>query len=296
VIDVALREARGTFLVRVTFVPAVVLPADASPSALWFVVRQNALLVRSETSHVELPEPEDLARLGLNPSAAHYLGRLDEKDCFALDANGVEVVAPWNAQGLRALYGQLPEEVFGVAGRALQIVTFAATHRFCGGCGKPTESDGSERCVRCRACDLAFYHRISPANIVLVRRGEQALLARSARFTTGFYSTLAGFVEPGESLEQTLKREVLEEVSIEVDNIRYFGSQPWPFPHSLMVGFIADYAAGQIAVDGQEIVDARWFSPRDLPPIPPKLSIARRLIDRWLSDVSGVREASAVPE
>jgi NAD+ diphosphatase len=117
---------------------------------------------------------------------------------------------------------------------------------------------------------------------VLVRRGEEALLARSSRFTSNFYSTLAGFVEPGESLEQTLAREVREEVGIEVDSVRYFGSQPWPFPHSLMVGFVADYAGGEIAVDGAEIVDARWFSKHTLPSIPPKPSIARRLIEAWL--------------
>jgi NAD+ diphosphatase len=118
---------------------------------------------------------------------------------------------------------------------------------------------------------------------VLVRRGDQALLARAARFTSGFYSTLAGFVEPGESLEETLVREVREEVGIEVREVRYFGSQPWPFPHSLMVGFFAEYAGGEIRVDGVEIVDARWFDRHALPPVPPRPSIARRLIDVWLN-------------
>jgi NAD+ diphosphatase len=276
----------------VTFVPAITAPPERSIRSHWFVVRQSTLVVRAQGAGVALPERDDLERLGLDPSGAHYLGRLDGEDCFALDAGTAEIAAPWAAQGLRALYGQLPEEAFAVAGRALQIVTFAATHRFCGGCGRPTARDGAERCMRCIHCDLAFYPRISPAIIVLVRRGEEALLARSARFTSGFYSTLAGFVEPGESLEQTLVREVFEEVGVEVTNVRYFGSQPWPFPHSLMVGFFAEHAGGEIRVDGQEIVEARWFSAGDLPPVPPKLSIARKLIDTWLADVGALERAA----
>ena len=187
---------------------------------------------------------------------------------------------------MRALYEELGDELFAVAGRAIQIATFASTHRHCGRCGQPTVRDGVERCVRCPACALVAYPRVTPAIIVLVRRGNDALLARSARFATGFYSTLAGFVEPGESLEQTLEREVFEEVGIRVRNLRYFGSQPWPFPHSLMIGYFADYASGEIVVDGQEILDAHWFSSDGLPPVPPKLSIARQLIDTWVEDVA----------
>jgi NAD+ diphosphatase len=142
-----------------------------------------------------------------------------------------------------------------------------------------------ERCMVCHDCGLTNYPRISPAIIVLVRRQGQALLAHSARFPSAFYSTLAGFVEPGETLEETLEREVREESGISVTNIRYFGSQPWPFPHSLMVGFTADFAGGEIVVDGKEIMDARWFSADQLPEIPPKLSIARQLIDAWVADV-----------
>jgi NAD+ diphosphatase len=271
--------------IEMTFVPAVTPPTLLSAHPRYFVVRQIGLVVRAEGERALLPELADLPRLGLDAADALYLGRLDGEDCFALDSGRGELPSPWAAQGLRGLYTQLTEEEFGVAGRAVQIATFAVTHRFCGSCGQRALRDGAERCVRCQHCDLVFYPRVSPAIIVLVRRGEQALLARSGRFTTGFYSTLAGFVEPGESLEQTLAREVFEEVGIQVDNIRYFGSQPWPFPHSLMVGFFADHAGGEIAVDGQEIVDARWFSARDLPPVPPKLSIARKLIDTWLRDV-----------
>ncbi|MEO8182185.1 MAG: NAD(+) diphosphatase [Deltaproteobacteria bacterium] len=268
-----------------TFIPAVRAPQSLSARTRCFVVRQLGLVVRSEAEQVVLPELSDLQRLGLSTGDLQYLGRLNEQDCFALDAGRAELPAPWAVHSLRSLYGQLTEEEFAVAGRAVQIATFAVTHRFCGGCGQPTTRDAVERCVRCPSCDLVFYPRVSPAIIVLVRRGQEALLATSARFATGFYSTLAGFVEPGESLEQTLAREVFEEVGIQVANVRYFGSQPWPFPHSLMVGFFADYAGGDIVVDGQEILDARWFAADALPEVPPKLSIARQLIDAWLVEV-----------
>lgn len=270
----------------VKFVAGVAAPTPLSSRTRCFVVRQLGLVVRSLGEQVLLPELSDLPRLGLAAAELHYLGRLHEEDCLALDAGGGELPAPWAVQSLRSLYGQLTEDEFGVAGRAVQIMTFAVTHRFCGSCGQPTTRDAVERCVRCPSCELVFYPRVSPAIIVLVRRGEQALLASSARFAPGFYSTLAGFVEPGESLEQTLAREVFEEVGIQVENVRYFGSQPWPFPHSLMVGFVADYAGGEIVVDGQEILDARWFAAHALPEVPPKLSIARKLIDAWLADVA----------
>jgi len=272
------------------FIPAVVAPAAFSLRAHWFVVRQNGLLVRANGPDTLLPTREDLERLRLQLGLAHYLGRLDGEDCVALDAASAQLPAElpptWEIRGLRALYAELGEERFAVAGRAVQIATFGATHRYCGSCGQPTARDAAERCVRCTSCELVSYPRVAPAIIVLVRRGNEALLARSTRFAPGMYSTLAGFVEPGESLEQTLEREVFEEVGVRVQNIRYFGSQPWPFPHSLMVGFFADYAGGEIRVDGEEIVDAQWFSAGSLPDVPPKLSIARRLIDTWLDDVA----------
>jgi NAD+ diphosphatase len=171
-----------------------------------------------------------------------------------------------------------------MVGRATQIIEWATTHRFCGRCATPTERLAAERCMKCPACGFLGYPRIAPAVIVLVRRGPEALLARGARFPVPFYSTLAGFVEVGESLEETLVREVREEVGIEVTAPRYFGSQSWPFPHSLMVGFFAEWAAGDLRADGKEILDARWFRADDLPAIPPRLSIARLLIDAWIDE------------
>jgi NAD+ diphosphatase len=271
------------------FLPAVLQPPVLSERPLWFVVQGNGIVVRPDASALALPSTAELVLWGLDQRQAHYLGRIDERDCLAIESGAVQPAAPWSIEGLRALHGRLDEVVFGVAGRAVQIVHFASVHRFCGRCGTATARDVSERCVRCPRCELAVYPRVSPAIIVLVRRGAEALLARSARFTTGFYSTLAGFVEPGESLEETLRREVREEVGVEIANVRYFGSQPWPFPHSLMVGFVADHASGDIVVDGEEIEDARWFRADALPPVPPRLSIARQLIDAWVGEVTGAR-------
>jgi NAD+ diphosphatase len=262
-------------------------------------------LVYKKEPQVRLPFFAELADLGLSVDSAHYLGRLGQADCFALSAPpGLEPVAKkppgpeknpsaaarpalpdgFALQSLRKLYGVLDEERFAVAGRAMQIVYWDDTHRFCGRCGTALLRQAHERAKRCPSCELLAFPRLSPAVIVLVRKGTQALLARAARFPTAMYSTLAGFVEPGESLEETVEREIQEEVGITVKNVRYFGSQPWPFPHSLMVGFLADYADGELRPDGEEIVDARWFSKDALPQIPPPLSIARQLINSWIDE------------
>jgi NAD+ diphosphatase len=186
-------------------------------------------------------------------------------------------------QSLRQLYPQLGDEQFAIAGRAVQLKEWNRTHQYCGHCATPTVQIDYERAKRCPKCGLVNYPRIAPAIIVLISRGEEILLARAPRFPEGMYSVLAGFVEPGESLEATLRREVKEEVGVDVQDIRYFGSQPWPFPHSLMIGFTATYAGGEIVPEPEEIVDAGWFHKDQLPAIPPKPSIARKLIEGFLS-------------
>ena len=153
------------------------------------------------------------------------------------------------------------------------------THQYCGRCGTKTIDAEGERAKRCPNCGLSNYPRLSPSIIVRINRGDEILMARAFRFPPGMYSVLAGFVEPGETLEEAVEREVWEEVRIRVKNIRYFGSQPWPFPHSLMLGFTAEYAGGEIEIDQVEIEDAGWYSAANLPQLPPRLSIARRLID-----------------
>ncbi|MEO7941507.1 MAG: NAD(+) diphosphatase [Burkholderiaceae bacterium] len=185
---------------------------------------------------------------------------------------------------LRSLFGAIDEGLLAITGRAFQIVEWARTHRFCGACASPTAPMAGERCVHCTQCGHHAYPRISPAMMVLIQRGESILLARHLNSPTGLFTALAGFVEAGESLEEAIHREVLEEVGLQVRDIRYFGSQPWPFPHSLMVAFTAQYAGGEIVLDANEIAEAAWFGPDDALPAMPALglSIAGHLIHAHL--------------
>jgi NAD+ diphosphatase len=219
----------------------------------------------------------------------HFLGVLDGAACWGVDVpDGVDP-SDGGAVDLYSYFGRSSEDEWLVAGRALQIVEWGRTHRFCGRCGEPTEPASGERAMRCPRCRLLSFPRLAPAMITLVTRGEpgpdqQALLARGVQFRIPMYSCLAGFVEPGETLEGAVVREVREEVGVEVGDVRYAGSQPWPFPHSLMLGFRAAWVSGDIECDPKEIVDANWYPKDDLPPIPPGISIARKLIDAWLAE------------
>jgi NAD+ diphosphatase len=214
------------------------------------------------------------------PAHGHFLGTLDGLPCAAVDEEGAGAEAGF--VGLRRLWAEVEEQVWVIAGRAVQIVAWDRAHRFCGRCAQPTEPLAEERARRCPHCRLVVYPRLAPAVIVLVERPDgKALLARNASFPEPMYSCIAGFVEPGETLEEAVRREVREEVGIELCDIRYFSSQPWPFPHSLMIGFVAKYASGDLCPDGLEIADAAWFSATDLPRLPGEISIARALIDAW---------------
>ncbi len=182
------------------------------------------------------------------------------------------------------LFGDVDEATWAAAGRAVQLVEWARCHRYCGRCGAETVESPGERARRCARCGLLAFPRLAPAVIMLVERDDgRALLARNARWRGDMYSCLAGFVEPGETVEAAVRREVGEEVGVAIDDLRYHGSQPWPFPHSLMLGFHARYAGGEISCDAREIADARWFSPEDLPDLPGPISIARWLIDDWVA-------------
>lgn len=213
----------------------------------------------------------------------HFLGMLGDEACWGVDVPADRDPADGAALDLYSFFGRTNEVEWLVAGRAVQMVEWARTHRFCGRCGTPTAAQDGERAMRCPSCGLMAFPRLAPAMITLVTRGDEALLARGVQFRNPVYSCLAGFVEPGESLEGAVVREVREEVGVEVRNVRYWGSQPWPFPHSLMVGFTAEWCGGEIDIDPAEIVDAQWFRREAMPDIPPPISIARKLIDAWLT-------------
>ncbi|SDL31240.1 NAD+ diphosphatase [Catalinimonas alkaloidigena] len=235
---------------------------------------------------VRLPGPAEVQHLSL-PNQ-RYLGSLGDTSFSAGEVEH-EAEAPPQAEwvNLRKVYGLLPDALFHLAGYAIQVLDWDRNFRFCGHCATPTTEQPGELAKRCPNCGLVNYPRISPAVIVAITRGHELLLGRANRFPAYFFSVLAGFVEPGESLEECVQREVHEEVGLKLKNIRYFGSQPWPFPHSLMVGFTAEHASGEIEIDPNELAEARWFRADELPPIPPKLSIARQLIDWFVARETG---------
>ncbi|PKL58470.1 MAG: NAD(+) diphosphatase, partial [Methanomicrobiales archaeon HGW-Methanomicrobiales-5] len=254
--------------------------------ALWVMVCSNGVALHSADTPTIFSEISP-ALLSCNLERVQYLGHRDTTPCYAAEvASGTVLPDGWELHGVRELFGRVPDEELAVASLAVQIIDFDRTTQFCGRCGAKTRQLRTERAKFCSDCNLITYPRLSPAIIVLIQKGEQALLARSPRFPPGLHSTLAGFVEPGETLEHAVSREVYEEVGIAVKNIRYFGSEPWPFPHSFMIGFVADYAGGEITIDNNEIVSAAWFDRDHLPLIPSTMSISRALIDRWVEDRS----------
>ncbi|KTF06894.1 NAD(+) diphosphatase [marine sediment metagenome] len=190
----------------------------------------------------------------------------------------------WERVSLRQLLFAEYDIAFSVIGRAWQYIHFLRTHQFCGQCGAKTERVDWEMAMHCHRCQHRSYPRVSPCIIVSIHDNEKILLAKGVRHReSNMYSTLAGFVESGESLEQAVHREVFEEVGVKVKNLRYYNSQPWPFPHSLMVGFVAEYDEGEIRCQENEIDDAQWFDIDALPTIPPKVSIAGQLIAETVS-------------
>lgn len=284
------------FTIPENFLPATA-PSHAgkTPPVAWWFICEGANLLVIKPSAVDkdasiycLPQAVRLNELGMRAVRSQFLGYLEgqpciaaevEKECAPLEIFG-EAIA---FENLRSLHGHLPEDLFAIAARAVQITAWDRAHQYCGHCATPTTQLPTERTKRCPHCGLRQYPQLSPAVIMLIYKGEKVLLARAPRFPSDMYSVLAGFVEPGESLEETVARETKEEVGLKIKNIRYFGSQPWPFPNSLMVGFTAEYVSGDIVPESGEIEHAAWFTRDDLPPVPGDLSIARKLIDWFVA-------------
>jgi NAD+ diphosphatase len=268
------------------FLPGVEPPPTLSGDAWWFLFHGDRLLVETRGVEVAIPRWASAEDAGLSPVRTQFLGTLDGAPCYSGELAREIGPGRTSFRALRPLLPVLPEEIFSLAGRAFQVMDWDRTHQFCGKCGGRTDPLEGERARACPGCGLHFFPRVAPAVIVAVVRNGKILLAQSSRFPAAFYSVLAGFVEPGETFEECVRREILEEVGIEVQDLRYFGSQPWPFPNSLMVGFTASSAGGDLVLEEKEIVRAGWFGPEETLRlrIPHHGTIARRLIDRFLAE------------
>lgn len=267
------------------FVPAENSATDVAPDLI-VVIQRGRLLCLSERPFELLS-----AKLESNlpePNHRHYLGHLDGKHCFALFFSQPDefVFEGYEWQDLRAQLGLIEEPLFNLAGRALQITRWYREHQFCGVCGHPTRQALSDRALVCTNCEHRAYPRISPCVIGLVRNGDRCLLARGVRTPEGVFTTLAGFIEPGESAEEAFAREVFEEVGLRIKNIRYVRSQPWPFPSQLMLGFYADCDEEDMHIDPSEILEADWFEADKLPKVPPLGTIAGKLIQGYVDEIT----------
>jgi len=262
--------------------PEELLTAPSATGAPCFAFRGDLLLLRTEPS-VELPVWEDIAGLPLSGRSPGFWITGRPGNCWASLVEDALLPEGMSLVTLRDVWSLMGERAFFEAGRAFQIMEWSQRNRFCGRCATPMVEAENETALMCPTCGLVSYPTVTPAIIVAVEREGRLLLARNTRFPKGRYSVIAGFVEPGETLEGAVEREVMEEVSVRVKNITYFGSQPWPFPHSMMVGFRAEWESGEIMADGNEIESAGWYSPEGFPDIPPGFSISRRLIDDFLA-------------
>lgn len=258
-------------------------PFSCSEMGYWFFVHQGCLLIQKNQTGLEIPCWERSTAQTTFEEPPLFLGMLNEMPAYAAyfnEALPIPAGTAWIA--LRSLYDHLEATAFWVAARAVHLLHWDRRTRFCGACGKATAMMEQEMAKICSACGEIQFPRIAPAIIVAVVKDDQILLAHAGRFASGMYSVLAGFVEAGESLEECVHREVMEEVGIRIQDLCYFASQPWPFPDSLMVAFTARYQSGEIRVDGNEILDAGWFDVDHLPDLPGRISVARRLIDWFI--------------
>jgi len=266
--------------------PAVTSESLDNDYGYWFVFCLTKLLTKP--GECGIPYLKSLAELDLSPIRTQYLGTLRGHPCYSAEVSPDTIVPEgMSFMELRSLYSVLDEDIFLLAGKAIQVVNWDQTNQYCGRCGHRTQALQDERARKCPVCGFTSYPRISPAVIVAVSKDNKILLSHNSTFRGNMHSLIAGFVEPGETLEECIKREILEEVGIQVRNIKYFGSQPWPFPNSLMIGFTAEYESGEISVDGKEILEAGWYDVNSLPEIPSKMSIAREIIDWFVQGNSG---------
>lgn len=250
-------------------------------SGYWFIIEQDVLwLAQGDTpGYTYLPE------LSISDYSPYFVCYLNNKPCYVAEKNifSAQQLESLIPTPFRQTYDLLTPALFKLATKAKTLLHWLNTYQYCGVCSHPTIILAHEHARQCTQCAQLFYPKTSPSVIAVIERKNEILLARSPHFPKGVYSCVAGFVEPGETAEETLEREVFEEVGLKIKNIRYQASQHWPFPNSFMLGFFADYDSGEIKVDNIEIIDAQWFTKDNLPVLPSYASIARRLIQDWLN-------------
>ncbi len=265
------------------FVPGVLAPANINKAANWLMFLNDKPVIVGGQVKNPIPYFENPSRMGLTIDNRFYLGLFRGEACYAASLDPLAgLPAEFTVCDMKLMLAQLPEAWFQLVGLAQQILTWDRNHQYCGACGSHTHFHAADRAKVCPDCGLQNYPRLSPCIITLVTNKDKVLLGRSPRFIPDLYSTLAGYIEPGETVEQAVHREVKEEVGVELAKLEYVKSQPWPFPHSLMLGFIAEYQQGEIRVDEDELEDAQWWHIDKLPLIPPQGTISRVLIDFYI--------------
>lgn len=266
----------------------------------WFIFSGYRLLVKTVGQEATIPRAATSEAFGAMACTPIHIGTFQGTSCYAAEIAGPELPPelPDGAsfEELRSLFARLEDGLYHAALTGVHLVKWDLSCRFCSRCGQPMRWRTDVRAKECAACGRLDFPRVSPAMIVLIEKGDELLLARSPRFPAAFFSVLAGFVEPGESLEAAVRREVMEEAGIAVKDIRYFGSQPWPFPDSLMIGFTAEYESGDIKIDHAEIAEAGWYRIDNLPELPGRLSIARQLIDSFIEKHRQTSPDAATPQ
>lgn len=251
----------------------------------WFVFYNDQVLLEKKDNAYTIPCLTE-APIALNGHTIHDLAPLNGCPCktAATDAP-VEENDRYLMVELRSIYDHIPRIQFGMAGKAREILYWDKTSTYCPVCGAQTRQF-MPIAKKCPECGYEMFPNIATAILALVRKGNSVLLVRAHNFRSSFYGLVAGFLETGEALEECVKREVMEETNLVVDNITYFGNQPWPFPSGLMVGFIADYVSGEIKLQDEELSEAAFYTADNLPELPRKLSLARKMIDWWIDDTS----------
>jgi len=270
------------------FVPEFAGILDKPEPGIWFLFSPKgtwySLLTESDGSLPKIPDISDFDQTNLEPSNLFYIGTLADQPCFAgtIDDDS-PLTDDYQLTEARSLFGIMDQGTEEALARARGITFWNMTNKYCSRCGTGFTTESTEPLKKCPSCGFTAYPRITPAVIILIRKGETILLAHNRRFPANLYSCVAGFVEAGESLEDAAKREIMEETGIQVGGLNYFGSQPWPFPNSLMVAFLADWTGGEIKLEDDDISDAKWFSRDNLPELPMKGSISRMMIDWFIN-------------